>query len=254
MSAGALLSLRNVGKRFGGLAAVVDLGFDIAAREICGLIGPNGAGKSTTFNLIAGELAPNSGQLFFLGRNITGAPSYVVARLGIARMFQAVHLFESMTVGENILVGADRHEQLGFFSSMLRFAGHRRRENAALARAHKATESLGLENIARHPVSSLPFGQQRLVAVARALASEPHLLLLDEPAAGLSAVELEALAYALRRARAAGVTVLLVEHNVEFVTGLCDHIVVMHGGRKIADGTPAEVQSSAAVQEAYLGS
>lgn len=251
---GGLLSLRNVGKRFDGLEAVAGLELDIAAHEICGLIGPNGAGKSTTFNLIAGELPPNSGQLYFAGLDITGLPSFAVARLGIARMFQGVYLFESMTVGENILVGADRHEQLHLFSRMLHSPRHRTRERAALARARRAIELLGLESIAEQPAASIPFGQQRLVAVARALASEPRLLLLDEPAAGLSTSEIEALANAVRRARAAGVTVLVVEHNVEFVIGLCDHIVVMHEGRKIADGGAAEIQASAAVQEAYLGS
>lgn len=249
-----LLSLHNVGQSFGGLAAVVDVGFDIAVGEICGLIGPNGAGKSTTFNLIAGESAPNSGRLFLAGRDITGMPSHLIARLGIARMFQAVHLFESMTVAENILVGADSHARLRLFSSMLHAGGHWRREHKAADKAHKAMDLLGLHGVAGLNVASLPFGQQRLVAVARALASEPRLLLLDEPAAGLSATEIEALALAVQRTRAAGVTVLVVEHNVAFVMGLCDHVVVMHGGRKIADGTPTEVQASAAVQEAYLGS
>jgi ABC-type branched-subunit amino acid transport system ATPase component len=251
---GPLLSLRNVGRSFGGLAAVVDVGFDIAVGEICGLIGPNGAGKSTTFNLIAGESAPDSGSLFLAGRDITGMPSHVIARLGIARMFQAVHLFESMTVAENVLVGADSHAHLRLFSSMLHVGGHRHRQQQSASKASKAIDLLGLHDVAEQAAASLPFGQQRLVAVARALASEPRLLLLDEPAAGLSATEIEALALAVQRTRDAGVTVLVVEHNVAFVMALCDHVVVMHGGRKIADGTPAEVQASAAVQEAYLGS
>jgi ABC-type branched-subunit amino acid transport system ATPase component len=254
MSAGALLSLRDVGRRFAGLQAVTELAFDIAAHEICGLIGPNGAGKSTTFNLIAGELAPHTGQLFFSGRDISGLPSYAVARLGIARMFQGVHLFESMTVAENVLVGADRHAPVDLVSSCLHLPRQHRREQAALARAQKAIALLGLQSIAERPAASIPFGQQRLVAVARALAAEPALLLLDEPAAGLSPSEIDALAQAVRRAPAAGVTVLGVEPNVEFVMALCDHIVVMHGGRKIADGSAAEIQASAAVREAYLGS
>jgi branched-chain amino acid transport system ATP-binding protein len=249
----ALLSLRNVGRRFGGLAAVVDVDFEIAAGEICGLIGPNGAGKSTTFNLIAGDIAPSSGQLFFAGRDITGSPSHANARLGIARMFQAIHLFESMTVAENILVGADRRDRLGLVSAVLCTSVHRRRERAAIEMADKAIALLGLQDVAGQPAASLPFGKQRLVGVARALAAEPRLLLLDEPAAGLSEPEIEALANAVQRARTAGVTVLMVEHNVAFVMKLCDHVVAMHDGRKIADGKPAEVQGSAAVQEAYLG-
>ena len=199
-----LLSLRNVGRSFGGLAAVVDVGFDIAAGEICGLIGPNGAGKSTTFNLIAGECAPNSGSLVLAGTDITGMPSHAIARLGIARMFQSVHLFESMTVADNILVGADNHARLRLFSSMLHAGDFRRREQKAADKARQAMDLLGLHALADHNAASLPFGQQRLVAVARALASEPRLLLLDEPAAGLSATEIEALALAVQSTRAAG--------------------------------------------------
>ena len=158
-----------------------------------------------------------------------------------------------MTVAENVLVGADNHARLRLVSSMLHAAGFRQREDAAADKARQAMDLLGLHGVAMQNAASLPFGQQRLVAVARALASQPRLLLLDEPAAGLSATEIEALALAVRRTREAGITVLVVEHNVAFVMDLCDHVVVMHGGRKIADGTPAEVQASAAVQEAYLG-
>jgi ABC-type branched-subunit amino acid transport system ATPase component len=253
VSAAPLLSLQAVGRSFGGLAAVSDLSFDIAPGEICGLIGPNGAGKSTTFDLIAGTTAPSAGRLVFVGRDITGTESHAVARLGIARMFQGVHLFESMTIGSNILVGADRHDHLGFFSGVLRLPEHRRQERTARARAAAAAAMLGLEPLLVAPVAGLPVGQQRLVAVARALAAQPRLLLLDEPAAGLSPPEIDALAQAVRQAHAAGVTVLVVEHNIDFVLGLCDHVVVMHEGRKIADGSPAEVRASAAVREAYLG-
>jgi branched-chain amino acid transport system ATP-binding protein len=253
MSVGPLLSLHSVGRRFGGLAAVTDLSFDIAPGQICGLIGPNGAGKSTTFNLIAGDIPPSAGRLSFFRRDITGAPSYAIARLGIARMFQGVHLFESMTVGSNILIGADRHDQLGFVSAVLHLPSHGRREGAAHRRAQAAVAMLGLEQLVTQRVAGLPFGQQRLVAVARALAAEPRLLLLDEPAAGLAPTEIDALAQAILRARDAGMTMLLVEHNVEFVLGICDHVVVMQGGRKIADGSPKEIRADAVVQEAYLG-
>ncbi len=253
MSVAPLLSLEAVGRRYGGLAAVSNLTFDIVQGEICGLIGPNGAGKSTTFTLIAGAVLPSTGHLRFVGRDITGTDSHAVARLGIARMFQAVHLFESMTVAGNLLVGADRHDRLGVVSSALRLPAHRRRERVARARAKSAAAMLGLEPLLAQPVAGLPVGQQRLVAVARALASQPRLLLLDEPAAGLSPVEIDALAKAVRQARETGVTMLVVEHNVDFVLGLCDHIVVMHDGRKICDGSPSEIRASAAVREAYLG-
>lgn len=249
----ALLSLRNVSRSFGGVAAVAGLDFDVAPGEICGLIGPNGAGKSTTFNLIAGELAPTDGRVFFAGRDITGAPSHKVACLGIARMFQAVHLFESMTVGENVMVGADLHYRLGLCAGLFHLGGYRRVECEARERAGNAIALLGLEDIANELAVSLPFGRQRLVAVARALAAEPRMLLLDEPAAGLSASEIQALSAAVRRARVGGLTVFLIEHNVEFVMALCEHVVVMHGGRKIADGPPKAVRASPAVQEAYLG-
>jgi len=249
----ALLALRNVSRSFDGVVAVAGLDFAVAPGEICGLIGPNGAGKSTTFNLIAGELAPSDGRLSFAGRDITGAPSHKVARLGIARMFQAVQLFDSMSVGENVLVGADRHHRLELCAGLFHLGGYRRAEREASERAERAMALLGLEDIADEPAASLPFGRQRLVAVARALAAEPRMLLLDEPAAGLSAAESEGLAAAVRRVRAGGVTVLLVEHNVEFVMGLCEHVVAMHGGRKIADGSPRAVRESPAVQEAYLG-
>jgi ABC-type branched-subunit amino acid transport system ATPase component len=168
-------------------------------------------------------------------------------------MFQAVHLFDSMTVGENVLVGADGHDRLMLVRTVLRSAGHRLREREAMERARKALALLQLEDVAEEAAASLPFGKQRLVAVARAIAAEPRLLLLDEPAAGLSEPEIESLALAVQRVQATGVTVLLVEHNVGFVMRLCEHVVVMHGGRKIADGSPAEIQASAAVQEAYLG-
>jgi branched-chain amino acid transport system ATP-binding protein len=249
----ALLSLEEVSRRFGGLAAVTDLSFDVASGEICGLIGPNGAGKSTTFNLITGELQPSNGRVVFLDHDITNALPHVMARMGIARMFQAINLFESMTVGLNVLAGADQHDRLGMVSAALRLPKHYRREAAAIARARASLKLLDLDQVADNEVAALPFGQQRMVAVARALAASPRLLLLDEPAAGLSQVEIDVLERAMRRARDNGVTILMVEHNVEFVLRACDHIVVLQGGRKIADGTPREIRTDAVVQEAYLG-
>ena len=254
MSAQPLLALRGVTRSFGGLVAVASLDFDVNDGEICGLIGPNGAGKSTVFNLIAGELVPDAGQLFFAGHDISGLPSHRVGRLGIARMFQDVRLFDSMTVADNVLVGADRHRGLPLLSSIFRTVRYRNDEHAAYRRADKAIALLGLTDVATEPAASLPFGRQRMVGVARALAAEPRLLLLDEPAAGLSASEIEALANAVHEIRQSGVTILLVEHNVEFVLRCCEHVIVVDGGHRIADGTPEEIRRNAVVHEAYLGS
>jgi ABC-type branched-subunit amino acid transport system ATPase component len=249
----ALLALQEVSHSFGGLVAVRDVSFEVARGMICGLIGPNGAGKSTLFNLIAGELAPSRGSIRFVGEEVAGLPSFEIARRGVARAFQLVHLFESRTVTENALVGAERHDRLEVGSALLRLGSFKARERAALRRAHEALDLVGIGTLGDRPVTDLSHGQQRLVATARALAAEPLLLLLDEPASGLSGPEMEWLRQAIQRARERGTAVLLVEHNVEFVMGLCDHIVVLHQGEAIASGSPADVRRSEAVLEAYLG-
>jgi ABC-type branched-subunit amino acid transport system ATPase component len=251
--AGPFLRLAGVGKQFGGLAALSDVDLDLARQEICGVIGPNGAGKSTLFNVIAGVHTPSAGEVRLEGARIDGLSSHRVAASGVSRSFQLVNLFASMSVAENVLVGAERHGRLKLLQAITHLSGFAAERREAVARAERAIDLVGIRHLAALPISQITYGQQRLVATARALAAEPRLLLLDEPAAGLAAPEIEALGGAVRRARDAGATVLLVEHNVEFVMRLCDHVAVLHFGRKIADGTPEAVRGSDAVIEAYLG-
>jgi branched-chain amino acid transport system permease protein len=240
-----------VRKEFGGLVAVNDVSFQIRAGDIVGLIGPNGAGKSTTFNLVTGVLSLTRGDVRFRGRSVAGLPSRQIARRGMSRTFQHVKMIPEMTVLENVALGGYLRSRAGTLKAMLRL--DRAEERRALREAARQLERIGLVAQQHELAGNLALGPQRLMEIARALCTDPALLLLDEPAAGLRHKEKQALAGVLRQLKVEGLSILLVEHDMDFVMGLTDRIVVMEFGTQLMEGTPAEVQASPAVRAAYLG-
>jgi len=246
-----VLDVRAARKEFGGLVAVNDVSFSVKAGEILGLIGPNGAGKSTTFNLVTGVLPATRGEIALLGRRIERSSSREIARLGVARTFQHVKMIATMTVLENVALGAHLRGRHGIPTAMLRL--DRGEERRLMREAERQLRRIGMADLMHEQAGNLALGQQRLMEIARALAADPILLLLDEPAAGLRLKEKEGLADVLRQLRGEGLSILLVEHDMDLVMGLVDRVVVMEFGTKLIEGTPEEVQASPAVRAAYLG-
>lgn len=248
-----LLHVRNVTRRFGGLTAVDDVSFDVHEGTIKALIGPNGAGKSTLFNALTGFDRPDEGSVVFDGVELVGRKPREVVRAGLARTFQNTQLFEEMTAGENVMVGCQARQRRGFAAAMLRLPNALNEERDAREEAGRFLRLIGVEEWVDVPAADLPAGIRRLVEIARALATRPRLLLLDEPAAGLNATETRELVQTLFRVRDSGITAVIVEHDMGLVMEVSEEIVVLDRGRKIAEGPPRMIQKDPVVVAAYLG-
>jgi branched-chain amino acid transport system ATP-binding protein len=248
-----LLEVRGLDKRFGGLHAVNEVSFDLAAGSIKAVIGPNGAGKTTIFNLISGSMPPSAGRVLFKGEDITGAKPFVIARKGVIRTFQSVKLAKHMTVLDNVMLGRHRASSAGFLAGLLNLPSTWKEEERIREKALEAIETLGIAEYGDKSAGGLPFGIQRSVEFARALAAEPELLLLDEPASGLNVYETMELASLISKIREKGITILIVEHDMSLVMDISDEIVVLDFGKKIAEGTPREIQANREVIDIYLG-
>ncbi len=249
----ALLATEELSRRYSGLLAVDSVSLEVGAGSVHALIGPNGAGKTTLFNLISGLDRADSGRILFEEHDIAALPAHRRASLGLGRTFQAIRIFGAMTVLENVLTGLHSRRRAGFCATVLRTPGFRREERALVERAREALALVGLAARAGEPAGALSHGEQRRLEIARALAAEPRLLLLDEPAAGMNPAETEGLARLVGRIRDLGTTVLVVEHDIGFVMDIADAVTVLNFGRRIFSGTPGGARGDAAVLEAYLG-
>jgi len=253
LSAKTVLETSRLGRAFGGIVALENLDLTLAEGKISAVIGPNGAGKTTLFNLVAGVYSASSGQILFEGVPLNRTPAHKRATMGIARTFQHVLLFSNMTVLENVMAGQHSRSRYGFFEAALRLPKAHREEETISLNARKHLNLVGLGMYADRNPLSLPLGQQKLLTIARALATEPKLLLLDEPGAGLNALEKQSLSELIKRIRDMGITIVLVEHDMDLVMGIAEWVIVLDSGQKIAEGTASQIQKDKRVIAAYLG-